>query len=50
MSYLVAGADVHASLQILQNLVDVSSSGGSQETGVAVRLQETHRRAAFSQH
>lgn len=47
MSYLVAGADVHASLQELQDLVQVSSSGGSQEAGVAVRLQETQTKKSW---
>lgn len=47
MSYLVAGADVHASLQELQDLVQVSSSGSSQEAGVAVRLQETQMKKSW---
>lgn len=35
---LIAGADVHSSFQIFQNLVDVPCPRRSQETGVTVRL------------
>lgn len=44
VSYLIAGADVHSSFQIFQNFVDVSCPRRSQETGVAVRLEETQRK------
>lgn len=37
--YLVAGANVNSIFQELKDFIDVSSSGGPQETGVAVRLE-----------
>lgn len=41
VSHLIAGTDVHSSFQIFQNFVDVSCPCRSQETCVAVRLEET---------
>ncbi len=47
VSYLIAGADVHAPFQIFQNLVDVPRPRRSQETGVTVRLEETQKKYIF---
>lgn len=43
VSYLIAGADVHSTFQIFQNFVDVPCPCRSQETGVAVWLQEAQK-------
>ena len=39
-SYLVAGVDVDASLQVLHDFVQVAGSGCTEEAGIAVRLWE----------
>lgn len=47
ISYLIAGADVHAPFQIFQNFVNVPCPRRSQETGVTVRLEETEEKHIF---
>ena len=47
VSYLIAGADVHAPFQIFQNFVDVPCPRRSQEAGVTVRLEETEEKHVF---
>ena len=38
--YRVAGVDVGVGLQVFQNLLEVSASGGAKKAGVVVRLKK----------
>lgn len=42
-SYLIAGIDVDAPLQIFHNFVQVACSGSAEEAGIAVGLQEKEK-------
>lgn len=43
-SYLIANVNVHPRLEVVKDLFQVPCSGGSQVTGIAVRLQKKERR------
>ena len=45
LTYRIAGIDIYAALEVIQNFLQVTSPGRSQETGVAISLEqskETH--------